>query len=110
MSIKLVILKSGEELISDVKEIMNDGDNVVGYLLNDPCVVICDYYPLKEEDSEDEQVQISLRPWLVFSKDTKIPIRPDGLISIVEPIDDLKKMYEEKVNGESNQIDSTDEQ
>jgi hypothetical protein len=110
MSIKLVILKSGEELISDVKEIMNDGDNVVGYLLNDPCVVICDDYFLKEEDSEGEQVQISLRSWLVFSKDTKIPIRPDGLISIVEPIDDLKKMYEEKVNGESNQIDSTDEQ
>ena len=38
MSIKLVLLKSGDTIIADAKEIISD-DNVCGYLLNNPHVI-----------------------------------------------------------------------
>ena len=110
MSIKLAVLKSGEDIIADVKEILTEDKNVVGYLLNDPHLVVAGESILMEEDSEEGHIQITLRPWLVLSKDTQIPIRPDWLVTVVEPVDMLTQMYEEKVNGQSDQTDSTDEQ
>ena len=109
MSIKLAVLKSGEDIIADVKEIMSE-DNVVGYLLNNPHSVVTGEGILREEGSEEGHIQISLRPWLVLSKDTQVPIRPDWLVTIVQPVDMLTQMYEEKVNGQSDQSNSTDEQ
>ncbi len=110
MSIKLAVLKSGEDIIADVKEILTEDKNVVGYLLNDPHLVVTGESILMEEDSEEGHIQISLRPWLVLSKDTQVPIRPDWLVTVVEPVDMLTQMYEEKVNGQSDQSNSTDEQ
>lgn len=112
MSIKLAVLKSGEDIIADVKEIMSTEDNVVGYLLHNPHSVLCEeeLVFVEEDDDHIPQFQIRLRPWLVLSKDTKIPIRPDGVITIVEPVKQLKELYEEKLNGQSDQTDSTDEQ
>ena len=110
MSIKLAVLKSGEDIIADVKEIIAEDKNVVGYLLNNPHTVVCGDNILREEGSEEGHIQVSLRPWLVLSKDTQVPIRPDWLVTIVEPVDMLTQMYEEKVNGKSDQTDSTDEQ
>ena len=110
MSIKLAVLKSGEDIIADVKEIMSE-NNVVGYLLHNPHSVLCEEPLLvEEEDEQNGSIQIRLRPWLIFSKDDKVPVRPDWLVTIVEPVDMLKEMYEEKVNGQSDQTDSTDEQ
>ena len=110
MSIKLAVLKSGEDIIADVKEIMSE-DNVVGYLLHKPHSVLCEEPILvEEEDEQNGSIQIRLRPWLILSKDDKVPVRPDWLVTIVEPVDMLKEMYEEKVNGQTDQTDSTDEQ
>ena len=110
MSIKLAVLKSGEDIIADVKEIMSE-NNVVGYLLHNPHSVLCEEPLLvEEEDEQNGSIQIRLRPWLILSKDDKVPVRPDWLVTIVEPVDMLKEMYEEKVNGQDDQTDSTDEQ
>ena len=110
MSIKLAVLKSGEDIIADVKEIMSE-NNVVGYLLHNPHSVLCEEPLLVEEGNEQNgSIQIRLRPWLILSKDDKVPVRPDWLVTIVEPVDMLKEMYEEKVNGQDDQTDSTDEQ
>ena len=47
MSIKLLVLKSGEDLVADVQEMVVE-DKVVGYFLNKPCVVkMSNYTPLK---------------------------------------------------------------
>ena len=42
MTIKLLLLKSGEDIISDIKEMVIGEDEdrrVVGYFLNKPCLV-----------------------------------------------------------------------
>ena len=109
MSIKLAVLKSGEDIIADVKELIIE-ENIVGYLFDNPHIVTSGNNIFREEGSDEGQIQISLRPWLILSKDTQVPIRPDWLVTIVEPVDMLVKIYEEKVNGQSDQSNSTDEQ
>ena len=39
MTIKLVVLKSGEDLIADAKEIRGPDEEVVGYYFKDPLVL-----------------------------------------------------------------------
>ena len=106
MSVNLVILKSGEELIADVKEIKS-GKDVVGYFFNDPLTL--DYEAneepevLLEEETESKynsKVSISFFPWIPLSAERKnIPCSADWIVTIVKPQEQLIKLYEEKVNG-----------
>ena len=110
MSIKLALLKSGENLIADIKELVSE-EKVCGYLFNNPHLV--DYripVVLKEENKSSRDLEVGLSPWILFSEEANIPVKSDWIVTIVEPADAVKKMYEEKVNGQSNQTDSSDEQ
>ena len=110
MSVKLAILKSGETIISDAKELIAD-DVICGYLLTDPHIVDTRKSMLLTEESQDSgNVEISLVPWIMLTSERKVPIAKDWIVTIVEPIDTVKKIYEEKVNGQDNQTDSSDEQ
>ena len=110
MSVKLAILKSGETIISDAKELIAD-DVICGYLLTDPHIVDTRKSMLLTEESQDSgNVEISLVPWIMLTSERKIPIAKDWIVTIVEPIDTVKKIYEDKVNGQDNQTDSSDEQ
>ena len=99
MSIKLVLLKSGETIISDAKELISD-DKVCGYLLVKPHCVNVEKTILLVEDSSDKggNLEVSLSPWIILTSDTEIPVPPDWIVTIVEPIQTIKEMYEEKVN------------
>ena len=103
MSVKLALLKSGEHIISDLKELISD-DKVCGYLFTKPHVVTYKKTAivLTEEKETSSDLQVSLAPWIIFSKDEKIPVSPEWIVSIVEPIDTIKHMYEEKVNAGYN--------
>ena len=39
MTIKVLLLKSGEDVIADVKEMVSPDKKVIGYFLEKPCVV-----------------------------------------------------------------------
>ena len=119
MSIKLLLLKSGEDIICDVKEMSaGDDDNsrrVLGYYLNKPCVVkMRNPNVLPEEQEGNTQkagYEVSLFPWIPLTKAEVIPIPADWLITLVEPVTKLKEMYIEDIvkNGQSNKSSSTDE-
>ena len=108
MSIKVALLKSGESVIADIKELISD-DNVCGYLFGNPNIITYLEPELLTEQTETSKLKISLIPWILITSDTKIPVRSDWVITMVEPIEDVKKIYEEKIN-ESNQVSSVDEQ
>ena len=123
MTVKLVLLKSGEDIVADVSEMVvgdeNDKENnpprVIGYYLNRPCVVrMQDARNLPELAKGNEQKQgysVSLFPWMPLSKEDKIPIPADWMITMVEPVTKLSQMYNEDIakNGKDNQSDSTDD-
>ena len=117
MTIKLLLLKSGEDVIADVTEMTSgtEGDidrpkRVVGYFLGKPYrVEIKDpFVPSEEEGPQKAGLEVSLFPWMPLSKDTTIPMTADWLITMVDPIDKLKTMYlEDVVNyGSNNQSSS----
>ena len=112
MTVKLVMLKSGEDIIADVKEIKSEQD-VVGYFFHDPLIVKM-YSPeepvvLSEENGVESEhgttkeisskVGITFYPWVPLSAEKKIPCSADWVITMVEPMQNLKKLYQEKING-----------
>ena len=103
MTIKLALLKSGEEIISDMSEMMSGqdgGGQVVGYFLNHPCRAVLTSPEIQvsdEQESERKPVSIRLIPWMPLSKDERIPVVADWVISIVEPQDKLLEMYTKAV-------------
>ena len=122
MTVKLVLLKSGEDIIADVSEMVvgEEGNEespprVIGYYLNRPCVVkMQDTRNLPELTIGNEQkagYSVSLFPWMPLSKEDKIPIPADWMITMVEPVTKLTQMYDEDIvkNGKDNQSDSTDD-
>ena len=102
MSIKLAILKSGEDVIADIQEMVFE-EKVVGYFFNKPCAVKI----RKNGEEEDKSFQISLFPWLPLSKTTKVPITLDWVVTIVEPNETLENMYKRDVlkNGQNSSLD-----
>ena len=97
MAIKLAILQGKEQIIAEIKELVDDG-NPVGYLFANPHCVYADKQYLAEEN-EDRSVQITLSPWILLTSDKEILVPKNQVITIVEPIDSVKEMYSEKVNG-----------
>ena len=116
MTIKLMLLKSGEDIISDVTEMRvgsKDDSQVIGYQLNKPCVVkMQDPNLIKEEGPKKESgFSVSLFPWMPLTKQEDIPVPADWMITMVEPLEKLKEMYIEDIveYGKDNQSNSTDD-
>ena len=113
MTIKLLLLKSGEDIIADVSEMAvceKDSQRVVGYFVEKPVIVKLKDSHLVEEDKKTA-LQVSLYPWMPLTKNEKIPLSLEWVVTMVDPIDKLKQMYvEDIVNyGQDNQGDSTSE-
>ena len=101
MTVKLVLLKSGEKLISDIKEGFVE-DTLVCYLLEKPCTMsINGTYKILDEDGVKggNKVSVSLQSWLSFSKQETIEISPDWIVTIAEPTDEIKETYENQILG-----------
>ena len=119
MAIKLLLLKSGEDMIANVNEMtFGDEDNrrVMGYYLDRPCIIRMRDPNVLEDESEGRRkksgYEVSLYPWMPLSAEETIPIPADWLVTMVEPNSKLKNMYvEDIVNyGKDNQSNSADEQ
>ena len=116
MTIKLLLLKSGEDIISDVTEMCvgeEDKRQVIGYYLNKPCVVRMRDPNLIEEEGPNKKsgFSVSLFPWIPLTKQENIPVPADWLITMVDPATKLEEMYiEDIVNyGKDDQGNSTDD-
>lgn len=113
MTVKLIILKSGEKIISDIKELYsNDNpDLMMSYLLENPCYIKINgkYRITTDEGESKDKMAISLHSWPDFSADTQVVIPPDWLVSAVTPIPSIEKMYVERNKTETNQVTFTHE-
>ena len=99
MSIKIVLLKSGEQVISDVHEVCTEEDKAVAYSLTRPCTI-----HMKRISSDDlittnepTPFDISLYPWVPLSTNETIIIPQDYPVAFVDPVEQLQEMYQTKV-------------
>ena len=93
MTVKLALLKSGEDVIADWHEMVVD-ERVIGYLAKYPYTVSIE----DSEESDDTKVGLKFFPWMPLSKDKEIPVDPQWIVTLVTPVDEVKQSYEEKVN------------
>ena len=100
MSIKLLLLKSGEDVIADIKE-MCVGDKekptVVGYFLRYPCRVKLVGHDTGHDGDKNHPFRMQHTPWMPLSKDEMIPVVADWVVTATQPIDELKEAYEKGV-------------
>ena len=108
MTVKILLLKSGEDVIADVKEMVSPDKKVIGYFLSKPCII--KLLPKKSEGDKRE-TSISMYPWMPLAEEKEIPLPTDWVVTMVTPIKKVEQMYTEDVlNGKTtNQTDSSDE-
>ena len=108
MAIKLTLLKSGEQVITDAKELLVD-DKVCGYYFIKPHKVRLNRPIVLTEDDEvnPDSVEVTLSSWILISKDEEMGVAADWVVTMVEPIDDVKQMYLEKTSGETDKDSSS---
>ena len=104
MAIKLAVLQDQDQVIAEIKELVDEG-KPIGYLFTNAHRIIAEKQFLAESD-DDRKIQITLSPWILLSADKEVLVPRHQVVTIVEPIDSLKEMYLEKINGsESNSTD-----
>ena len=94
MAIKILMLKSGEDVICDVSNmgVEIEGKNkVIGYYMTKPCTFE------GEPSGEPNCFNIKLKAWAPLVKDTIVPITAEWVITILDPIDDLSRIYHSQV-------------
>ena len=103
MSIKITVLKTGEHIISDMKELMAEGEeNAHAYMLVNPHTYeISEKQFMTEEEKEegDYGIDVSLLPWLILSKDKKMIIPTDSVLTVVEPLESVTQLYLDKLKS-----------
>ena len=105
MSIKLVLLKSNEEVIADVKELVDENDKPIFIVLENAfCCKLIEEPVLLTEGAEDTETKYSVQyyPFMPLSDEKKISIDPSWVVAIVEPKPMVKQSYEAKMNGTTN--------
>ena len=110
MSIKIALLKSGESIISDAKELISD-EKLCGYLFEKPYKISVSKSIFLAESKESEienSIDVVLSPWILLTLENKIVVPHDWVVTIVEPINTVIQMYEEKVNGKTSKVSSSE--
>ena len=102
MSIKILLLKSNEEIITEVQEIANpDSKQTIGYHLHKP-------FRLEIVSDEGELVfnrekgyQLSWFPWAPLSKDKDFFLPAGHVITAYDPLDSISEQYVQAIREEN---------
>jgi len=118
MTVKLALLKSGEDVVADLQEMVvktpEGQDKMVGYIFKNPCIVKLVSGQQQTEPDQAIPFKIQLQPWMPLSKNKNIPVVPDWVVTITEPVDELVNTYErlnldsQTLEGEENELEFED--
>ena len=99
MSVQLALLKSGEEVIADIKEFRNSDDELVSYLFKDPFSIKIKTSQVLIEGDGAPKHDVVYYKWMSLSKDSDIIVNKDWVVCITDPLDSITKSYTERMNG-----------
>jgi len=111
MAVKLAVLKSGEDVVADIKELVDDDGNTVSLVFQNPVVVkLVSPQTLLEGENENEY-RVAFIPWIPLSAEDTVAVQRDWVVTIVEPVELVKTSYEERMNGrQGNNVSVADQQ
>lgn len=110
MSVKVILLKSGEDVISDAKEILDEErKGIIAYYLSNPYIMQLstktendDGPTLDGETVDAPKTTFTVRytNWAPLSKDRDFLIPSDWVVTIYDPHDNIMRDYCKKHNIE----------
>tara|TARA_B100000029_G_scaffold64473_1_gene57705 strand:+ start:540 stop:971 length:432 start_codon:yes stop_codon:yes gene_type:complete len=107
MSVQLALLKSGEEVIADIKEFRNSDDELVSYLFKEPYTIKIKTSQLLVEEEGTPKHEVIYYKWMSLSKDSDIIVNKDWVVCITDPLDSITKSYKERMHGRGNDPDGS---
>jgi hypothetical protein len=102
MAIQIVTLKTGDQIICELKELYTDeGEDRKGI-----CLLVENPYILSIIESQqkyltenyEEELQVKFSKWNPYSIDTKFKLPYDSVMTISSPESGLENAWKEKVN------------
>jgi hypothetical protein len=110
MSVQIALLKSGEEVIADIKEFRDSDDNLVSYFFGEPhCIKIKTQEILIEAEDAPPKHELIFYKWMGLSKDKDIIVNKDWVVCIADPLDSIVESYERRNSGRNESIDGRDD-
>tara|TARA_B100000073_G_scaffold279244_1_gene239736 strand:- start:186 stop:602 length:417 start_codon:yes stop_codon:yes gene_type:complete len=109
MSVQIALLKSGEEVIADIKEFRDSEDNLVSYFFGEPhCIRIKTQEVLLEAEDAPPKHELIFYKWMGLSKDKDIIVNKDWVVCIADPLDSIVESYGKR-NGRNESINRPDD-
>ena len=109
MSVQIALLKSGEEVIADIKEFRDSEDNLVSYFFGDPhCIRIKTQEVLLEAEDAPPKHELIFYKWMGLSKDKDIIVNKDWVVCIADPLDSIVESYGKR-NGRNESSNRPDD-
>jgi hypothetical protein len=95
MSVQLVLLKSGEEIVCDFREIIDrETQELMEFVMIKPVrVTVVQQGVLTEGANESPDSVLSFVPWLATSKSEEYFVNKDWVVTICDPQDNIKESY-----------------
>jgi len=93
MTIKIIKLITGEEIVSVVEDLLDDNNEKVGFNLTYPYQVI-----LKPIPMEDGQTKFDINyvAWMSTASNTQFPIAYSSVIAVGDPLPEVAQLYKER--------------
>ncbi len=105
MAVQLALLKSGEQVIADIMELVDENNNRKAYVFSNPYIARLLTSELLVEGSidqfnEDGEVEhkVAFSPWIILSHDKRVAVDPSWVVTVVNPHPWIKSSYENKMN------------
>lgn len=96
MSIKVIKLKSGEDIVADISEVQHkDTGARQAFIFNKAYKITIERQFVEGTDERNQQYtgRILLESWQPLTHDEDIAVNPDWVVSIVEPIMSVIEAY-----------------
>tara|TARA_E500000331_G_scaffold342590_1_gene376391 strand:+ start:2775 stop:3152 length:378 start_codon:yes stop_codon:yes gene_type:complete len=98
MSIKLVVLNTGERVVAEVHEIRGNhdgGTTTLGYIMIHPQILtVSKGIPTTQKFQTNEpELKVSFSPWNPFAKHQQFRLNLYSVVSMNDVRDDIEKIY-----------------
>ena len=100
MSIQLLLMKSGEEVIADVYETRSETSDDVGFILRDPQIVRI----MKNMENPEEGPNVTFENWAPLSSEKRFLVKEHSFITITTPLQPLIEHYVERFGEFDEQL------
>tara|TARA_B100001996_G_scaffold15247_1_gene12667 strand:+ start:135 stop:542 length:408 start_codon:yes stop_codon:yes gene_type:complete len=105
MSVKLAVLKSGEDIVADIKEARDKKtQEPIWYVFKNPIqVALVDVRDpekkllMEEREDQGKRKELFFSPWLPLSADNEVIVPMDWVVTVVNPHEQVLQSYTERV-------------